>query len=71
MQDPNVQEENGRQRLVLRGRANLQIDGKMGQEHTDLGLAQPEQISMAVKLLEPAEPSQVGLDGETAVVASA
>jgi len=71
LQDLAIEEEQRAQRLVLRGRRDVALDGQGTQEPRDLGRAHLGGVTLVVKEDVAADPSDVGLLGAGAAVAGA
>jgi hypothetical protein len=63
-----VQEDDGTQRLLVRGRRNAALVGEHGQERLDLGLAYVARMPHAAPTDERPHPEQVGFLGRMAIV---
>ena len=70
-EDVPVQEEEGREGLVLRRGADLLFDGRVGEGGVDLRLGRLGWVADVVKEAEPAHPVAAGLFGTAAVMAAA
>ena len=70
-QDLPVQEEQGAQRLVLRGRGDLPLDGEGAQEAGDFGRPHVGGVALVVEENVATDPRDVGLLGAAAVMSGA
>ena len=70
-QDLPVQEEQGAQRLVLRGRGDLPLDCEGAQEARDFGRPHVGGVALVVEEDVAADPRDVGLLGAAAVMSGA
>jgi len=64
-----VEKQESAERLILRRRADIPIDGEMCQEGVDLGLTHGGGVTQPVELDEPARPAHVCAMGPAAVMA--
>jgi hypothetical protein len=71
VEDPAVQEEEGAEGLVLRGRGGAPLDGEMIEESGDLGSAEGAGMVAAAEGDEGADPVEVGLLGAGRIVEAA
>ncbi len=67
-EDPLIQEQHSRQRLVLGRRGHVPVDGQMGEESVDVGFVEIPWMRPLVKDQEPFDPMDVGLLGPAAVM---
>ena len=67
----SIQEDQGREGLILRGGRHLAIDRKMREEFDDLEWPHLVRVSDAVVVNVPPDPADVGLLGSQGVVADA
>jgi hypothetical protein len=68
VQNPLVEEQQRRQRLVLRGSRHLPIDRQVREERLDLRGGHVRRVALAVEKDETAHPEQVLLLGAATVV---
>ena len=63
-----IEEEKCAERLILRRGRNIPLDGKMGKERTDFGLAHLQRMPFPVKKDELFDPVHIGILGADAVM---
>jgi hypothetical protein len=68
-QDFAVEEEQGRERLVLGGSGDVPVGGEVGEEGGDLLAAEFGGVAQAVEVDVPLDPEKVCLFGAAAIVA--